>query len=739
MPGQIPIGQWQEHLPYNEGKYVCQLNEKIYTATAQSIYYIDTDENSIHKLSKINGLTETGISLMQKNEITQSLIIAYNNSNIDFIKNNKIVNYNDILRKNIIGDKKIYSAFGKNDDVYLSTGFGIVVVNQPKNETKETYYIGNNGGNVKVTSFVEYNNNYYAATADGLKQAPVNSTALNNYLTWSNTVGISGIVKTIFVFNNKLLALKNDSIFVQQNNTWQLYYASSASINNVNISDNKLLIAESINGGSGKVVVVNANGVITTTLQNNNFPEVPNQAIAFNNTYYIADNYKGLWKVENNLFANILPNAPQGLAYGGLYANANNLYATAGAVNDAYNYTFNANGLMQYSNNSWSPIWRFNITAMDSMLDFITVVANNDALYAGSFGGGLLQINKNNTVQVFKQNNLEAAFGDPNNFRVAGLALDSDANLWVANFGAPNILKVKLANNTWQQFASPFNLNSNAAAQIVIDNSNQKWIVSPKGNGLICYNHGNSITATNDDKWKLYRTNNGNLPSNEVNCIVNDKDGVLWIGTNKGIALIQCTSEVFAAQGCAAVLPIVQNDQFAGYLFQNEVVQSIAVDGVNRKWVGTKNGVWLLSSGGEKIIYRFSTDNSFLLHNDVRQIAIDPKTGEVFFATNSGICSFRSTATEAETNDNKVSVFPNPVPANFNGLIGIKNVPNNSIVKITDLQGRLVYQTKANGGQAVWNGLTYKGQKINSGVYIVLAINEENNAKAMGKIFFTNK
>ena len=61
---------------------------------------------------------------------------------------------------------------------------------------------------------------------------------------------------------------------------------------------------------------------------------------------------------------------------------------------------------------------------------------------------------------------------------------------------------------------------------------------------------------------------------------------------------------------CEAVLPIVQQDNFAGYLFQGEEVRAMAVDGANRKWVGTKNGLWLISEEGEKIVYRFTLANS---------------------------------------------------------------------------------------------------------------------------------
>ena len=177
-----------------------------------------------------------------------------------------------------------------------------------------------------------------------------------------------------------------------------------------------------------------------------------------------------------------------------------------------------------------------------------------------------------------------------------------------------------------------------------------------------------------------------------------------------------------------------QQDRFAGYLFQDEEVHTIAVDGANRKWVGTKNGVWLISAEGDKIIYRFTVDNSPLLSNDVKRIAIDPQNGEVFIATANGICSFRSTATEGGETNSNVLVFPNPVPPNYNGTIAIKGLVDNALVKITELNGRLVYQTRALGGQAIWDGKNYKGEKIDSGVYLVIVRNNTGLEKIVTKI-----
>ena len=233
---------------------------------------------------------------------------------------------------------------------------------------------------------------------------------------------------------------------------------------------------------------------------------------------------------------------------------------------------------------------------------------------------------------------MQPAIGDITSYRVSGLAFDQNNNLWMSNYAAAQDLKVLKADGTWKSFTIPFTHTENALSQIVIDDANQLWMVSPRNNGVFCYNYGSSIDATSDDQWKYFQTGigTGNLPSNNVYCLAKDKNGFIWVGTDHGIAVVQCASSVFQ-QKCDAILPIIKQDQFSGYLFQNETVQSIAVDGANRKWVGTKNGLWLVSAEGDKILYNFTADNSALLDNDVKKLSIDPQTGEVFIANFTGI------------------------------------------------------------------------------------------------------
>jgi hypothetical protein len=221
--------------------------------------------------------------------------------------------------------------------------------------------------------------------------------------------------------------------------------------------------------------------------------------------------------------------------------------------------------------------------------------------------------------------------------------------------------------------------------------------------------------------------------------VAKDKYGFIWIGTTDGIGIIECPMQVFTSQRCPAYLPVVQHGNFNGYLFKGESVQSIAVDGANRKWIATRNGVWLVSENGEKLIYHFTENNSPLLSNDVKQVSIDGSTGEVFFATTKGIISFRSTATEPATENKELLVFPNPVPPGYTGQIAIKGLVENSIVKIIEPGGRLVYQTRALGGQAIWHGRDYNGRQMASGAYIILVSDEAKKEKAAGKIFFISK
>lgn len=742
-----PIGQWRDHLPYQQVTGVTHTADKIWAVTPYSLFSVDPADNSIERWSKTNGLAETGISAIAADPSGNRIVIGYTNSNIDVLVEDKITNINAFKNANIAGDKNINAIFINQQLAYMATGIGIVVLNLDKYEIKDTYIIGAGGTKIKVNAITSDGAWLYAATEEGIKKAPVNNANLADFRNWQLISGTNGLpagnVQSLASVQNKILALRNDSLWLQSGNSWNLLYRDGNSIKNCTVSNNTILLSET-NNNTGRIVTLTTNGSLDKTIQDAQLTRAPKQAVLFQNEYWIADTLAGLSNYSGTAFNRLTPNAPLSTVTGSMQIMHNTLWAATGSVNTNWEPVNNKSGLLSLTDNTWSYYNGARFPVLDSLPDIVSVAIDptNESVWAGSFGGALANIKKDNSITIFKQNStIQPAYFNPYSYRVSGLAFDADNNLWLANYGALDPIHVKKADGNWRSFIIPFALTEQGVSQIVIDDNNQKWIVLPKSNGLACFNSGQSIDNPGDDQWKLYRSGkgNGNLPDNLVRCIAKDKNNFIWVGTAKGIGVIQCAIQVFTNQGCEAVLPIVQQDNFAGYLFSNEDVQAIAVDGADRKWVGTKNGVWLISPDAEKTIYRFTESNSALLNNDVKQIAIDGKTGEVFFATAKGICSFRSTATETKETQSDVLVFPNPVPPGYNGTIAIRGVANNAIVKITELNGRLVYQTKALGSQAIWNGKNYKGQTISTGIYLVFISDENHQEKQVTKIVFIQK
>jgi len=163
-------------------------------------------------------------------------------------------------------------------------------------------------------------------------------------------------------------------------------------------------------------------------------------------------------------------------------------------------------------------------------------------------------------------------------------------------------------------------------------------------------------------------------------------------------------------------------------------VTSIAIDGGNRKWMGTGRGVWLFNPTGEALVHHFTTANSPLLSDNILDIEINAQTGEVFFATDKGLVSFRGDATEGTAVFQQVKIFPNPVTSAFMGTVAINGLATDAIVKITDISGKMIWQTQAQGGTASWNVQDYHGKRAATGIYLVFASTPDGSESAVGKI-----
>jgi len=373
-------------------------------------------------------------------------------------------------------------------------------------------------------------------------------------------------------------------------------------------------------------------------------------------------------------------------------------------------------GFASYSDNGWTnyfslqnnplPIVDFSIAHPTSPIFWM---ANTNAVY--QYDG--------NQIQLIQQGNIK------------NIGYSKNGNGWILDEQKGLI---SIQNNNSKAYSFPNGLILNGAVKMVANQQEQVWMAAPSIQGIYIFQSDKYYT-TNSWIQKTTGANNGNLPSNRITSIVEDKEGAIWVGTDNGIGIFNCGD--ISKEACNAYLPIVKNNGFNAYLFQKETIQCITVDAANRKWIGTNNGAWLVSQDGLSIIEHFTKENSPLPTDTILQIIIEPKNGEVFFQTSQELVSYRGTATKEVLHQGQLFIFPNPVPPDFNGPISIKNLVENAQVKITDLNGKLIYQTRALGGQAIWNGQTYEGKHVATGIYLVFVRDDIGNEKGVGKIMIT--
>ncbi len=737
-----PIGQWRDHLPMRNVIELENDNGRIVAATAYGYFSFDPNTGEFSQMTRANGLSDVKVRLMVMDPASSKKLLVYQNSNVDIVDGDNTINIPDILKSSTQDDKSVSHALWIGDHVFLSTGLGIVVINASRSEIHDTYRLGKDGNSLRVRGLVVFEDSLYAATDEGLKKAPFDLSLLRDFRRWvPEHIGTTTSLtcEEAFSWNGKLMVRKTDSIFIRENHQWSLFYASAIPIHRITVDKNTLSVFRSSQGVGSMVVFSSA----SNTPQLIQTPSMlrPTDCLQLNGQLWVGDSSNGLLKINGNADEQFAPNSPYGTASGdAIYFNGH-IWIAAGGVSNDWSPMSNKQGIYHFDGDKWNNYHSTAYPALDTITDIIALAMDpsTETLYAGSFGGGLLEIKNDRTIRVNKQQSpISPTLVDPRAYRVSGLVIDQEMALWVSNDGAEKNLLAKTREGVWKKFTIPFLHQGNALSSIVVDDFNRKWIASPNGNGLFCLDDNRTIDQTNDDRWRYFRAGrgSGNLPSSNVRCISSDSNGFVWVGTDKGIGIIQCGDDLFNSNLCEATIPIVQEGNFAGPLFSNESINDIEVDGADRKWIATDKGVWLVGADGQKTILSFNESNSLLLSNIVHDVVVHKKTGEVFFLTADGICSYRSTATEPVTEKTKPVVFPNPVPPGYAGTIAIRDLPVNAWVRITELDGRLVHQMRSAGGQAVWNGKNYKGERVSSGVYLVYISDELNTQRVAAKIFF---
>ena len=746
----LPIGHWRSHLPYNAGEWVTQSDEKVYYATEWAILTIDKEEDSVDFLSTVEGLSNTGIDRIKYNRFSDILIIVYNNSVIDLVKPNGIVTLNQIKNfTNLSGEKNILDIHVENDStIYLATNFGVTKLDIFADEFAFTTFTG-----IRVDAVAIYDEKIYAATAEGIYT--IDREALNpeNFSAWTWLGPDNGFpgdysTRVLTPFAGGLYLNVNDTLFRYENERLQqIRHEPGHRINYLTAEGTHLLSGFRCvsNCSNDKVYYYTADG---------NEGQLSSSCLGVPR-YAIEDEQGRIWFADGFRFFRSLSgldddncnfktiNSPFSESNREITIFNNEVWLASGGVDQRFNNRFLRHGFASFIDGQWTIYQPDNLVGMrgedpddpnDNLLDIISIAIHpeNNTVYAASYFEGLLEFDReSSTFYNEKNSSLGNAVGDDARTRVSGLKFDEDNNLWISNFLAERPLSVLKNDGTWQNF--DLSCGQTQLHQLDIDENGYKWIVVNGAQaGLILFDEGALDTPT-DDRCRVFSSSNSELPTNQVNTLVVDQEGDVWVGTTEGVVIFECGGSAFDAN-CRGSRRIIQQDGVNAYLLGTEDVRTIAVDGANRKWIGTGNGIFVLSPDGEEEIARFTTDNSPLFDNNIVDIAVNQQTGEVFIGTNKGVISYQGDAVEGQRiNREDILVFPNPVRPNYNGPIAIRGLARDADVKITDINGQLVFETQALGGQAVWDGRDYTGRRANSGVYLVFSTSNPRDVGFAGK------
>lgn len=747
LQAQLAMGEWQAQMAYSSTSVSVYFNKRVYAVSKGSLYSYDPEDEDILTYDLVNLLSDVFITHIAYCPSQKTLMIVYDNGNIDLMdENENIYNITDYKNKSI-ANKEVNSIFIYNEYAYMTTGFGIVVVDIKKREINTTYTANKN-----VYSCTIHDGYIYAAIDKiGLYKGNLNDNLLdiNNW----EKVHASTFVY-VASFNNELFGYINKDAFVKIS-------PSSGDITRLledktctyfDIVNDKMLIK-----ATGKLYSFTSSGQYETIKTDEDIVNVSYGS----SIYWVSVNDKNLAGYKKNntsdtfemIVSPVTLNAPKRNLFYQAFFHNNKLFTCGGGILwDRFNYP----GTIQVLNSDgiWNIFQDEGITEQTGKRIYYDIASlavdpdDDNHVFAGSAGEGLYEFQDGEFVMLHTPDNsgIETPEQHKTIIRIDGLKYDKNKNLWMLNAGAKNIVKVYTKEKKWISIYNRDIEGLYTFRNTFFDRRGWMWCLTPTwvNSGIFVLNYNGTLEDTSDDKTvfinKIVNQDGVDITGFNMYCAVEDNEGTIWVGTNKGPFVINNPTRVFdTGSFYFTQIKVPRNDgtSYADYLLENIPIKVIAIDGANRKWIGTEsNGIYLLSADGLEEIHHFTTENSPLLSDEIQTIAINDETGVVYIGTGKGLIAYQSNATKAEDSflKSKVRAYPNPVKPDYEGYITITGLMADSNVKITDSYGSLIYEGTSIGGSFSWNGRNSKGKRVASGVYNVLAADSEGEEGIVTKI-----
>jgi len=678
LPSSADDGEWTIHASYHNATKAVKAGSRVFVLANGDLFSYDKEDNSVETYDKTNVLNDFGIYDIAYCSALKTVAVLYTNANIDLLQVDGDSWNMPELKNKTLDDKTLNELKVYGSEAFISTNSGIIVIDLKKQIFSNAYYFGQ-----KVNNCIADASTIYANTPDGVYKGDRRQNLLDAS-NWSKVTDGSYPVSR-FTDETKSLKAESDKLLSEVSSI-----VPDSPIRNysyrLNMVGNRLLVA----GGHF--------------------------------SYSIPTQYTGtLMKYEGDKWSSFDEDGVIVSLSKNTYANITDIIQDP---NDSEHH---------FAGSAWSGVYEFKDYKL--VHHYSSVKAPKDDCHTYAPLTSILPDDKYAHYYV----------------RATGLSYDPQGNIWMCNNQCDTIVKILKKDGNWAALYIDAIKKNPTFDHIVFDKRGWAWINSRRKAsadrqyyaGILIVNANGTIDDPTDDKYRFYTTftnQEGTSYSPDlVNCVVEDMDGLMWIGSDKGVFVCENAENVLNANYVFTQIKVPRNDgsNRADYLMNGVNVTCIAIDGGNRKWMGTaSDGVYLISADGKETVEHFTSANSPLISNAINDIAIDGQTGQVYIATDLGLCSYQGNATDpAESmKGSTLTVFPNPVRPDYTGDVHITGLMFGSNVKIVNAAGKLVYEGTSNGGEFSWNCCYQTGKRVNSGIYYALCTDSEGKKGACAKI-----
>lgn len=748
---QTAVGSWRSHLAYHQATQCVSVGNKIYVVSDGSLYSYTPEDEFVECYDKANILSDQGIRHIAADNQTNILVVIYNNANIDLIHpDGSVTNITDFTSK-VTLDPTVNDMRITRGKAYLATNFGLTVLNVERKEFEATYMLG------KVThSCTEIDGSIYAATADGVYRGDTKDNLLDagNWEQLNTT-----LYTTLTDFDGNLIGLKaKESVYRISTTDGTATMLRKGPFSFMHCTNGKLFVGNHTNTfvyhTLTDFILLTLDGTVTYLTADGDTYWSCNGTGGLNGYQYDKES-----KSATRTVTSIIPNSPiRNHCQYMNFVDDERLLIAGGCIN-YFDNTFFDGTLMMYEDGTWSSFQEEGIAEQTgvhykNMTSIVQDPTDESHHFASSFGQGIYEFRDMKLVRHLtdKNSELETAVPGSNRYtRISRLQYDKDGNLWITNADGGNNVKSPL--KVMHPDGSMTNLyykeleSLATVTELLFDSRGWVWVVNMRYDArLYCIDLNGTLDNTADDRIKTFTEKfvDQDGQSTEVyyiNDIAEDTNGDLWVMTDAGPYVLYNPAKAFDDDYHFTKIKVPRNDgtNYADYLLDGVYTTCLTIDAANRKWIGTlNNGLYLITGDGLETVHHFTKDNSPLPSNTIEGLALNHGSGELYIGTDKGLVSYTTDATrgESEYAEEKVYAYPNPVTADYTGLVTITGLKTGSHVKITNTAGRLIAEGTSLGGTFTWDGRTPQGQRVASGIYYVLGSDEEGNEGIVTKILF---